>query len=175
MKIGRIIRERMAEEIKQCVESRGNTFVISYSGVNGFQMNQFRKNLEKIGSQVFVSRNTIAQLALKELSYEKLAEKISGQTAFIWSDADSVEISKILIKFGKEREGVVVQGGILDGNFIGADEVKRLADLPSREILLTMLAATIQSPLTRLASALNGKTRELIYLLKQLSEQKGGS
>ena len=173
-KVGRLLRERMTTHIKESLESRGNTVLISYSKVSGSQISELRKNLKKVDATLYISRNRIAQRALKDLKFDDLAERIDGQTAFVWSDADSANISKALVDFAKGCEGVIFHGGLLNGKILEKDDIKRLSDLPSKDVLLAMLFATIQSPLTRLAGALNGKTRELITLLKQISEQKGG-
>jgi len=109
------------------------------------------------------------------VEYEGLSEKISGQTALVWGGTDSAEVSKILVDFVKDSENIVVQGGLLQGGVIGQDDVKKLSELPPKEVLLSMLLAAIQSPLTRFAGALNAKTRDLLSVLKQLSEKKGGN
>jgi large subunit ribosomal protein L10 len=80
-----------------------------------------------------------------------------------------------LVDFVKGFEGVIVQGGLLQGRILEQEDVKRLSELPTREILLAKLLSVIQSPLNRLAMALNAKTRELLSILKQLSEKKGGN
>ncbi len=174
IKVGQLIRENIAERICQGVQGSANTFVISYSKIASPQMNDFRKALSRAGADMFVSKKRIAQKALNSLEQKQLSEKIQNQIAFIWSDKDSAEIAKVLVKFSKEFEGINVRGGILEGKFIAEQEIQRLSDLPSREVLLSMLLQTIQSPLVRLSNALNGKTRELLNLLKQLSEKSGG-
>jgi large subunit ribosomal protein L10 len=138
-------------------------------------MSDLRKNLYRTGASVCVAKNSVARLALKEIEQEELAGKISGQTALVWGGADSSEVSKILIDFIKESENISVCGGLLQGKFIEKGDVKKLSELPSREVLLSMLLSTIQAPLTRLAGALNAKTRDLVSVLKQLSEKKGGN
>ncbi|MFA5060394.1 MAG: 50S ribosomal protein L10 [Candidatus Omnitrophota bacterium] len=173
-KVGKLFRETMAGLIKEGLEKRSSTFVVNYSRVSSSKMDDFRKNLHRVGADLYVSRNSIARRALKELKFDTLADKLDGQTAFIWSDADSVEVSKALVKFSKSCEGILLRGGLLEGKMLGQDDVKRLSDLPSRIVLLTMVASTLQAPLNRLAGALTGKTRDLLYLLKQISEQKGG-
>ena len=95
--------------------------------------------------------------------------------AFVWSQADAVEVAKALVKFAKECENIKIRGGLLDGKILEKDQIIQLSELPSRQVLLTMLLSTIQSPLTRLAGALSGKTQELLSILKQLSEKKGGN
>ena len=173
--VGKVFRTSMVNRIKKGMESRNSTFLVSYSKVSGPQMNSFRKGLKKVGADIYVSRNSIASIALKDLKFEKLADKVEGQTAFIWSNSDSVEISKALIKFTKECQGIVIKGGVLDGAILEKRDVERLSDLPSKEVLLTMLLRTLNTPMTRLARCLTGKQRDLLYVMKQLSEQKGGN
>lgn len=173
-KVGQVIRENISYCICQGVQNRVNTFVVGYSKISSSQMNDLRKALSVAGADMYVSKNRIAQKALESLDYKELGENIDKQAAFVWSDKDSVEVAKVLIKFSEEFEDLSVQGAVLEGRFIDQGEVKRLSSLPSREVLLTILLHTIQSPLARLSSVLNGKTRELINLLKQLSEKSGG-
>lgn len=173
-KIGRVVRENLVTQIKDNIEKRNSTFVVSCPSPKGGRMNEVRKSLTKVGARLYFSRNTIARKALDEINHKALSETIEKQTAFIWSDSDSAEVSKALVKLGKELEGFQIFGGILEGKILQKDDVKRLADLPSRHVLLTMLVTSLQSPLSRLAVALSAKTRDLATVLKQLSEKKGG-
>jgi large subunit ribosomal protein L10 len=170
-KVGQLIRESIADKIRNNVKEYPTTFLVSYTKLSSPKMNNVRKALSAAGAKVYVSKNRIAKKALQELKFEDISGKITNQVAFVWSDKDSAEIAKVLITLAKDIEGLNVQGGILDGKSVEQADVKRLSDLPSREVLLTMLAQTIQSPLVRLAGALNGKTRDLLSILKQLSEK----
>ena len=174
-RVGRIFRESMVAHVKEGIQNRNSTFMLSYTKVSGPQMNSLRKGLKTIGAELCVSRNSIAEIALKDLNFEKLTQRISGQTAFVISDADSIEVSKTLIKFMKECEGLQIQGGLLEGVILEKADIQRLADLPSRPILLTMLLRTLNTPMTRLARALNGKTRDLLSVLKQLAEKNAAN
>ncbi len=174
-KVGTIYREGLAKHIKSSVTSRSSTFVINYSGVSGPQMNTLRKEMKKKGAKVFVSRKSISGIALKELKFDQLADSLNGQTAFIWADSDSSEVSKALVNFAKECKGVSIVGGVLQGAVLHKDDVQVLSDLPSREVLISQLLGVLQAPLSRLAGALNAKTQELLSILSQLSEKKGGS
>ncbi len=174
-KVGQLIRESIAEKIRHNVQEYAATFLVSYSKISSLKMNHFRKALSAAGAKVYVSKNRVAKKTLTAMQLEEMSSKIDQQTAFVWSNTDSVEVAKVLIKLAKELEGLKIQGGVLDGKAVQQADVKRMSDLPSREVLLTMLAQTIQSPLTRLAGALNAKTRDLIYILKQLSEKSGGT
>lgn len=174
-KVGQLYRENLVNHVRKGMDGNKNIFFVTYSRLSAPQMNDFRKNLKTIGADVYVSRNSIARIALKNLKKDNIIEKMTGQTAFIWSNADAVEVSKALIKFIEKCDSIKVQGGLLDGESIEKEDVKRLSDLPSKQVLLAMLFATIQAPLTRLAGALNAKNRELLSILKQLSEKKGGN
>lgn len=174
-KVGRLYRERLVDQLKSGVAGQDNVFLFSYSGVSGSQMDDLRKNLRRTGACVRAAKNTLARLALREINHEDLAGNVSGQTALVLGGADLAAVSKVLVKFAEETESIVVQGGLLQGKVLRQDDVKRLSELPPREILLARLLSVIQSPLTRFAGALNAKTRELLYVLKQLSEKKGGN
>jgi len=174
-KVGRIFRKGLLKNVKQGLTDNQGTFVINYSSLTAAQTDRLRKTMKDLDVKVMVSKNRIARLALKEFEYDQLADAVvSGQTAFAWTNADAVAVSKALIKFASDCEGVQIQGGVLDGAVLYREDIKRLADLPAKEVLQAQLLATIIAPLTRLAGALNAKTKDLLSILKQLSEKKGG-
>ncbi len=175
MKVGKIFREKMTGQVKEAVGVNANVFLVSYKNISGPQMNNLRKDLKKVGAQMYVSRNSIIQLALKSAEQESLANRIKGQTALIWCNTDSAVISKLLVKFTKDFEGISLNAGLFSGKLLEKDDIKRLSELPSREVLLAILLRTMLSPATRFAGVLNSKTRDLLSILKQLSEKKGGN
>ena len=170
--VGRMIRADMVNRLKDGMEKHSSVFVVSYTKLSSGKMDDFRKTLKRAKAKIYVSRNTIARKALKDLSLDKLNDKVSGQMAFIFSDADSAEISKTLTKFVKECEGILVKGGLIQGEILEGKDIARLAALPSKEVLLLTLLQTLQAPLFNLAFILNSKTHDLVSLLKQLSERK---
>ena len=174
-RVGQIYREKIGADLQNGIKGSSNVFLISYSKLSSMQLSEFRKDLEKAGASAYVLKNRIAQLTLRDLGHEKLAERVSDQTAFVWSNEDSVTISKILMNFAKDLEEVKVKGGILDDRLLEAADVQRLSDLPSKQTLQAMLLGTLQAPLVRLAGALNAKSRELLSILKQYGDQKGGN
>ncbi len=174
-KVGRVLRTRLIDDIKEGLRTRQNAFLVSYSSVSAAQINDLRKELKRIGADMFASKNRLAQLALQDAHQDELAESVKGQMAFVWSNADAVTVSKLLKEFSAKCEGVKIRGGVVAGSFLAEQDFVRLADLPSREILLAQVLQTILSPLTRFAGTLNAKSQDLLSILKQLSEKKGGS
>ena len=173
-RVGQAYREKLVNRIQNGLENNNAMFLLNYSHLSGAKMNELRKNLKSAGADVYVSKNALARLALKNLKQESLANRVTGQTAFIWTTADAVTISKILVKFVEQCETVTVPGGLLEGQLLEQQDVKKISKLPTREVLLSLLLATIQAPVARLAGAFNAKSRELLSILGQLSEKKGG-
>jgi len=118
MKVGTIYRQKMANSVKEGVEKKSSTFVVSYRGISSAKMNTLRKDLKRKKAEVLVSKTAVARIALKDAKQESLADTIKGQMALVLSNADASEVSKVLINFSKSYEGFVVCGGVLDGAFL---------------------------------------------------------
>lgn len=174
-RVGQLFREQLSKNLKDGLNNKKSVFILSYSRMKGLSLSNLRKDLKKAGADVFVAKNAITRLALKDLKHDALIDKVSDQTAVVLSDADSVEVSKVLVKFAKEFENLKVQGGLLEGRILEQGDVKKLSDLPSKEVLYAQLLGILQAPVSRLLGAMNGKSRELLSILKQYSEKKGGS
>ena len=173
IKVGKLFKERMAASVKEGVKAKSNTFVVSFRGISSAKMDNLRKDLKRKKADVLVSKTSVSRIALKEAQLESLSQGLQGSTALVLSNADASEISKILVKFAKDFEGFVVQGGVLDGAVLNPDQIKTLSDLPSREVLLAKFMGTCNAPLTRFAGALNAKTRDFMSILQQKSESSG--
>ncbi len=174
-KVGKVLRVSLHKGIKDGIQNNQAVFVLNYSAISSSEMGTLRKNLSKVGAKVHVPQNRIAKLVLKELKNDELADTIKGQTAFVWSNSDAVSVSKALVKFSDQFKNVVIRGGLLDGETLVGGDVKRLSDLPAKEVLQAQLLQVMLSPLTRFAGLLNAKSRDLLSILKQYGEKKGGN
>ena len=174
-RVGQLYRERLVTVCREGIEKNDNLFLVSYTKINSAKIGDLRKNLKQAGAKVSVNVNSLSRRALKDLKYDDLAGRVSGQTAFIWSNADVAAVSKILVDFAKGCETFVIQGGLLSGRVLKKEDVKTISELPSREVLLAQLLGMLQAPVSRLLGAFNAKSRDLLSILKQLSEQKGGN
>lgn len=175
MKVGRLYREKMVSTIKNGVEKKNNAFVVNYRNISSGDISALRKTLQGQKAKMVLSKGTLARIALKDSALSFVSDTLKGHTAFVWSDVDPVQVSKVLVNFAEKNETFAVRGAIVEGNPLKQADVKRLSDLPAKEVLVAQLLGTLQAPITRLARALNGKTTELILILKQLSEKKGGN
>lgn len=174
-KVGKIFRDKIVDKIKDGVTKQQASILVNYDKISSGDLSSLRKTLQRNKAKMYSSRNSLVKVALKGTEMSRLAEDLKGMTAFVWTDADASAVSKLLVKFAEKNETFAIRGGVFQKSILRKEDIKRLADLPAKEVLLAQLLGTLQSPMTRLARTLNGKTTELILILKQLSEKRGGN
>lgn len=171
-RVGQVYREKLAANAKGGAEKSKNVFLVNYSTLSSLKLGELRKSLRAAGADVYATKNTIARRVLKDLNQDQLADSIKNQTAFVWTDGDCAAVSKVLKKFTTDYEAFAVNGGVVEGRYVSSADVKALADLPSREVILAKLLSLLQAPASRLAGAINATGRDVLSILKQKSEQK---
>jgi large subunit ribosomal protein L10 len=127
---------------------RGSSAVVitEYRGLSVPQLAELRSKLR--GAATYsVAKNTLTSLAAKDAGVEGLDDFFVGPTAIAFVTGDPVEAAKGLKAFAKENDKLVIKGGVLEGNVISADEVNKLADLESREVLLAKAAGVMKASL----------------------------
>jgi large subunit ribosomal protein L10 len=160
-------------ELTDKFRSSNAAVLTEYRGLTVAQLKELRRSLGE-NAQYAVVKNTLTKIAANEAGFNMLDDLFTGPTAVAFVTGDPVESAKGLRDFSKENPNLVIKGGVLDGKALTADEIKKLADLESREVLLAKLAggmkasmakaaATFQAPLTkfaRTADALRSKKAE---------------
>ena len=120
--------------------------VTEYRGLSVPQLAELRGGLR--GSATYsVSKNTLTALAAKDAGVDGLDDLFVGPTAIAFITGDPVEAAKGLKAFAKQNDKLVIKGGVLEGKVISADEVNKLADLESREVLLAKAAGAMKASL----------------------------
>jgi len=143
--------EALAEKLKEAK----TVVIFDYKGLTVDQFTELRGNLRNAGCEVTVYKNNISRRASIAVGYEKLADTIVGAKAMILSFDDIVAPAKIIADFAKENKVVNIESGVIEGNVVGIAELQALANLPSRETLLTQLAAGLLMPVREIAIGLN--------------------
>jgi large subunit ribosomal protein L10 len=118
-----------------------------YRGLSVAQLSQLRKSIGSHASYAVV-KNTLTAIAAKEAGVTAFDGQLTGPTAVAFVTGDPVEAAKGLRDFAKTHPALVIKGGLLDGRSLSADEVRQLADLESREVLLAKLAGAMKASLT---------------------------
>lgn len=153
--------------------SRAKVVVFTeYRGLNVADISILRRKMRASGGQLFVTKNTLARIAAKEAGLEGLDEFLTGPTALAFGFEDFIGVPKVVAEFDREFKRFSYKGGIIEGRVIAREEVRDLADLPPREVLLAQVAGGFQAPIYGLVSVLQGNIRKLVYALEAVREKK---
>jgi large subunit ribosomal protein L10 len=144
-----------------------------YRGLSVQQLGELRKQLKAASATYKVVKNRLARIAVTDSSLNGLAPHLKGPTAIVLSREDPVAVAKTLQSFARTNQKLLIKAGYVEGQVLRAEEVKALADLPSRDALRAQVVAAVQGPLAQLVSVLNAPLRELAYILEQRGN--GGS
>ncbi len=165
-------KQKKVQEIRKDLESSQVIVLTDYRGLTVAKMNQLRRLLEADGVRYKVVKNTLTKLAAQEAGLEGLDPYMEGPVAIAYGYDDPVTPIKLLVKFSKENDELNIKGGVLENQVMDETQMRRLADLPSKEVLLAKVAGVFQAPLAGMANVLQGNLRNLVYVLDAVREQK---
>lgn len=160
------------EEIRGRLEESKAVFVIDYRGLTVAQITRLRRKLRELGTDYKVVKNTLTRLAAQDTDAQALDPYLSGPSALAFAKEDPVATAKALSDFARESRVLEVRGGVLGGKPLGPDDVKALADLPPREVLLAQVVGGIQAPIAGFVFVLQGTLRKLVYALDAVRQKK---
>lgn len=155
-------KQAVVQEITDKMKESAAFIVVDYRGLSVAQATELRKQLREAGVDMTVYKNTMSRRAAESLGFEALNEFLTGPNAIAFSTEDVIAPAKVLNSFAKENEQLEIKAGIIEGNLVSVDEIKALAELPSREGLLSMLLSVLQAPMRNFALA-----------TKAVADQKG--
>jgi large subunit ribosomal protein L10 len=139
-----------------------------YRGLTVAELKELRRSLQGNATYVVV-KNTLSKIAAREAGVEALDDLMTGPSAIAFVSGDPVAVAKGLRDFNKDHPLLVIKGGVLDGAPLSADDIKKLANLESREVLLAKLAGGLNMPATQFASVLMAPVRQLAQVLGALA------
>lgn len=162
----------VVQELKDKFSKSSSAILVDYMGLNVQEVTELRENFRKAGVDYKVYKNTLTEIAAKEIGLEGLIPFLEGPTAIAFSEDDPVAPAKILTDAIKKYRKIEFKAGVLDGKVIDVDGVKALAELPSREELIAKLLGSMNAPISNLVGVLSGPARALVYALNAIKEQK---
>ncbi|MDP4117879.1 MAG: 50S ribosomal protein L10 [Bacillota bacterium] len=154
--------------LKERLNASAAGIIVDYKGINVEQDTQLRKNFREANVKYDVVKNTLLRLATNDTPYADLASVLEGTTAMATAADDAIAPAKVFVDFLKAHATLelAIKAGFVDGKVISADEVKALAAIPSKEVLLTQILYCINSPVTSLAFAVKA-------IADKMSEESG--
>ena len=146
-------KQVQVQEITEKLQNASSVVVVDYRGLNVAQVTELRKQLREAGVEFKVYKNTLTRRAAEAAGLEGINDVLVGPNAIAFSNEDVVAPAKIINEFAKKNEALEIKAGIIEGTISSVEDVKALAELPSREGLLSMLLSVLQAPVRNFALA----------------------
>lgn len=161
------------EQIAENLRNSTAVLLTEYRGLSVAQLKELRRSLNGIANYAVV-KNTLATLAAKEVGYDFLESELSGPTAIAYVTGEPVEAAKALSDFSKANQNLVIKGGVLDGKLLTSDDVKKLAKLESREVLLAKSAGVLKAAMYQAAYVFTAPAIKAVRTVEALRVKQGG-
>lgn len=158
------LKQPIVAEISENIKDAQSVVVVDYRGLTVAEDTELRKQLREAGVVYKVYKNTMMNFAFKGTDFEALKDVLEGPSAIAISKDDATAPARIIAKFAKTAPKLEIKAGVVEGTFYDAKGMEAIANVPSREELLSKLLGSLQSPITNLARVLN-----------QIAEQGGAS
>ena len=158
------LKQPIVAEISEAIKDAQSVVLVDYRGLTVEQDTNLRKQLREAGVTYKVYKNTMMNFAFKGTDFEGLAPYLEGPSAVAISTTDATAPARILAKFAKDAKALEIKAGVVEGLVYDAAGMQTIAQIPSREELISKLLGSLQSPITNFARVMN-----------QLAEKGGAS
>lgn len=156
--------------LKERLGAAKTAVLTEYRGLTVRQLSDLRKQLKATAAEYRVVKNRLARLAVKESPLGPLATHLTGPTGMVITEQDPVGVAKALQTFVRANPALTIKVGLVEGKLLEAQELKALADLPSKETLRAHLVGALQGPMSQLVTLLTAPHRELARVLEARSQ-----
>ncbi|OGF13942.1 MAG: 50S ribosomal protein L10 [Candidatus Edwardsbacteria bacterium GWF2_54_11] len=165
-------KEKIVQELTEKMKTAKAIYLTDFTGLDVVRATELRKKLRDASVEYQVVKNTLAQLAAKNAGMEMLLDYLTGPTGLAFGVKDPIIPAKILVEFAKDDDKPSVKMGVVEGKVVDVKQVKQLALLPSREVLISQILSAMQSPITGLVGALGGIIQKFVGTVDAIAKQK---
>ena len=155
----------IVSELAEKMKKSPFVLVADYQRMNVNHFGELRNRLVPVGAEMHVVKNSFLKRAMADSGFPDVGDKLTGQTAVVTGEKDVAPVAKILKAFAAEFKTTALKRGLIDRAVVSTAEVEALADLPSREVLLSQLLGLLLAPATRLVRVLNEPASAFARLL----------
>ncbi len=166
------VKVRAVETLREKLSASSSVVLFNFRGLDVSQMTKLRRQTREAGVDLFVVKNSLFERAIEGTPYEVIRESVEGPISIATTSGDPSAPAKVLSDFLKEADSGKILGGALDGRFLEDSEVKELASLPPREVLLSRLVGALQAPVAGLPRVLSGVLVSLLNVLQAVAKNK---
>jgi large subunit ribosomal protein L10 len=165
-------KERVVEDLKQKLSASKSVILTDFSGISVKQITQLRKDFRAASIECLVAKNTLIKRAVDGTPLKGLEPYLKGPTALLLSPDEGIMAAKIIRKFAEDTQKLAVKAGVLSDRVIDSAQVKSIASLPSREVLLARMMGCLNSPISGLVFVLNDLVGRSVRVLDQIRQAK---
>lgn len=172
MALSREQKTELLASYQEGLAEASHAFLLDYKGISVPQVTELRARVREHGGSYLVVKNTLALRAIEGKALEGLKAQFEGPTAVVFSDGDPVPLAKALTEFAKTAPVLQFKGAMVERRPVAADQIKEIADLPSRQELIAKLVFVLQSPIARLVRGLGAIPQRFVSVLDQVAKSK---
>jgi len=165
-------KEQILRDTGERIRDVGGLFLADFSGMSVEKISLLRKKCREQQVQFKVIKNTLLKRAFNERGITELDPFLNGPTGLVFHPVDAVTPAKILVDFAREHERPRVKAAVIDGRLIEDAEIKQLASLPSREVLLQQVLGTVIAPMTQFLAAVDAALRTPALMVDALERER---
>ncbi len=156
------LKQPIVAEISEVIKDAASVVLVDYRGLTVEEDTALRKELREAGVNYKVYKNTLMNFAFKGTDFESLAPYLNGPSAIAVSTNDATAPARVIAEFAKKAKNLEIKAGVVEGDFYDAKGMEAIASIPSRDVLISKLLGSLQSPISNFAR-----------VIKQIAEKDG--
>ncbi len=165
-------KEAAVERISKQLSESKSVYLTDFTGLNVEEITKLRRAFSGAQVEYRVVKNTLAKLSAKEAGCEDIIEHLSGPVAMAFGVDDPVAPAKVIKEFSKKNDKLKLKACLFEGVLFGEDKLDQIANLPTRDEILSKVCNVLNAPISNLAFSLNGVLSKLVYAMNAVKEQK---
>ena len=171
----RLGKEELRKESASYLDKASGVILAEYRGLSVAEVTELRVELKKVDASVKVIKNRLVKKAIEVDGvdgYDSLNDLLKGPICTIFAYGDAAAACKAVLEFGKNHPNFKISGGVVDKSAVTAEDLKALADLPSKEVLLGQIVGSLVAPHRGLLGVMNGVSRQLVQVINAIKDTK---
>ena len=165
-------KQKVIDDLASRFHSVSSVFVVEYQGLKVKEMDVLRKKLRQTNTELRVVKNTLLEKASLGTDIEKMKDLFSGPTAIAICDGESSAAAKVFVDYGEDFPEIRIKGGIFEGEVVDVSRIEQIANLPSREELISEFVGLLSAPMGNLVGVLEQARSNIVGVLEGLKEKK---
>ena len=166
-------KETVVKEITDIFGKAKGIFITDFHGLNVEKIGELRRKCRKVSVEYVVVKNTLAKIAARNSGLDKLEQHFQGPSAIAYSYEDPSAPARVITEFAKENKKPHIKVSIFEGIFYGPENIKEIAALPSKEVLLARMVNGFNAPIQGLTDRLQGLLQKFVMTIDAIRQNKG--